>query len=124
MHMDTAAMPRSGFFQQVYDLVARIPPGSVMTYGQISDALNNICSARYVGYAMASAPAGRNLPCHRVVNRLGEMAGGTHFGGPENQRRMLEEEGVPFTAKGRVDIAACGFNPWASAGDITPTRPG
>ena len=101
-----------GFFEQVYAVVARIPPGKVMTYGQISDVLNNICSARYVGYAMSGAPAHMNLPCHRVVNRLGEMAGGDHFGGAENQRRMLEEEGVTFTPKSRIDLAACRFDPY------------
>lgn len=103
---------KAGFFAQVHALVARIPAGKVMTYGQISDALNNICSARYVGYAMAAAPGHRNLPCHRVVNRLGEMAGGDHFGGAANQRRMLEAEGVPFTARGRIDLPACLFNPF------------
>lgn len=83
-----------------------------MTYGQISDVLNNVCSARYVGYAMNGVPAHLDLPCHRVVNRLGEMAGGGHFGGAENQRRMLEAEGVTFTPQGRIDLAACRFNPY------------
>lgn len=94
----------SGFFEKVYDVVAQIPPGKVMTYGQISNVLGNICSARYVGYAMASAPAVLGLPCHRVVNRLGEMAGGDHFGGAENQRRILEGEGVEFKLNGRIDL--------------------
>ncbi len=92
------------FFERVYALVARIPPGKVMTYGQIAAWLDGECSARYVGYAMSSAPEGRNLPCHRVVNRLGQMAPGAVFGGEERQRRLLEEEGVVFRADGRVDL--------------------
>lgn len=92
------------FFSRVYALVARIPPGKIMTYGQISSVLGE-CSARYVGYAMAGAPPG--LPCHRVVNRKGEMAPGLVFGGPDRQRSRLEAEGVPFTAQGRIDLAAC-----------------
>lgn len=103
---------KPGFFAQVHDLVARIPPGKVMTYGQISDYLDNTCSARYVGYAMHSAPGCRNLPCHRVVNRLGEMLPGNHFGGEGNQRRMLEAEGVPFTDKGRINLGKCRFDPY------------
>ena len=103
---------KPGFFARVHDLVARIPPGKVMTYGQISDYLDNICSARYVGYAMHSAPGHRNLPCHRVVNRLGEMLPGDHFGGEGNQRRLLEAEGVPFTPKGRIDLTKCRFDPY------------
>lgn len=100
-----------GFFDRVYALVAAIPPGKVMTYGQISRLLDNACSARYVGYAMSSAPADRRLPCHRVLNRLGEMAPGNAFGGQEEQRRVLEAEGVPFTARGRVDLESCLFWP-------------
>ena len=101
-----------GFFEQVHAVVARIPPGKVMTYGQISDVLNNICSARYVGYAMRAAPEHKNLPCHRVVNRKGELAPGGNFGGPENHRRLLEAEGVTFTPKGSIDLDECLFNPW------------
>lgn len=100
-----------GFFQQVYAIVAGIPPGKVMTYGQIASLLDNICSARYVGYAMSSAPEGAGLPCHRVINRLGEMAPGMIFGGAAEQSRRLREEGVAFTAKGRVDLAVSLFVP-------------
>ena len=57
----------SQFFSRVYALVATIPPGKVMTYGQIAEVLDNVCSARYVGYAMHSAPKDMNLPCHRVI---------------------------------------------------------
>lgn len=110
--MDEFPDKKPSFFAQVHAVVARIPPGKVMTYGQISDILHNVCSARYVGYAMHAAPAHANLPCHRVINRNGEMAGGGLFGGADNQRRILEAEGVLFTAKGRVDLAACRFDPW------------
>ena len=101
----------SGFFERVWELVAAIPPGKVMTYGQISRCLDGACSARYVGYAMASAPAARNLPCHRVVNRLGEMAPEGAFGGPGRQRALLEAEGVPFKANGRIDLVLCLHEP-------------
>lgn len=110
--MREPSVKKTGFFEQVHALVARIPAGKVMTYGQISDVLHNVCSARYVGYAMSAAPESRNLPCHRVVNRNGEMAGGDLFGGPTRQRRMLEDEGVTFTAKGRIDLTVCRFDPY------------
>ncbi len=109
--MRAASEDKPGFFKQVHAVVAAIPPGKVMTYGQIADVLGNVCSARYVGYAMRAAPAERNLPCHRVVNKAGAMAGGGLFGGVENQRRMLEAEGVPFTPQGRIDLPACLFDP-------------
>ncbi len=93
------------FFARVYALVARIPPGKVMTYGQIASVLGGRCSARYVGYAMAGAPEG--LPCHRVVNRKGAMAPGLIFGGAAHQRRKLEDEGVVFRENGCIDLGQC-----------------
>jgi methylated-DNA-protein-cysteine methyltransferase-like protein len=100
-----------GFFERVWQVVETIPPGKVMTYGQIAAFLDNVCSARYVGYAMSSAPAARKLACHRVINRLGGMSPGPVFGGGEKQRRLLENEGVPFKENGRVDLAACLHRP-------------
>lgn len=104
-------MESGRFFEQVYRVVAEIPSGHVMTYGQIASFLGGVYSARVVGFAMSAAPEERELPCHRVVNRLGEMAGGGHFGGEDAQRRMLEVEGVPFKPNGRIDLAACRFEP-------------
>jgi len=102
---------KPGFFAQVHAVVAKIPVGKVMTYGQIADVLHNICSARYVGYAMRAAPDHKNLPCHRVVNKTGDLSPGGNFGGKENHQRILEAEGVPFTQQGRIDLAQCRFNP-------------
>lgn len=108
---DGEGASRPGFFERVYAVVATIPPGKVMTYGQIAQVLDNVCSARYVGYAMSSAPAAACLPCHRVVNRRGEMAGGGIFGGEERQRELLRSEGVRFTKDGRIDLAASLYRP-------------
>lgn len=108
----------TGFFEQVYDLVALIPPGKVMTYGRIGVCLGGFHSGRTVGFAMRAAPAGRGLPCHRVVNKRGEMAPGLVFGGADNQRRLLAGEGVRFLPDGRVDMAASRID------DIHPRKRG
>lgn len=94
----------TGFFQRVYALVAKIPPGKVMTYGQIAARLGGFYSGRTVGFAMRAAPAERNLPCHRVVNKQGEMAPGYCFGGAARQRGMLKKEGVAFRRDGRINM--------------------
>lgn len=94
-----------GFFDRVHDLVARIPRGKVMTYGQIAARLGGYYSGRTVGFAMRAAPAERDLPCHRVVNIKGEMAPGYVFGGAARQRAMLRREGVKFKPDGRIDLA-------------------
>ncbi len=97
------------FFERVYAIVEHIPKGTVMTYGQIAMLLDNICSARYVGFAMSAVPAGRNLPCHRVVNRAGEMAPGAIFNSEEEQRELLRSEDVVFKKNGRVDMSVSQF---------------
>lgn len=93
-----------GFFNQVYDLVAQIPPGKVMSYGQIGICLGGFHSGRTIGFAMRAASAERRLPCHRVVNKRGEMAPEYCFGGADNQRSLLKKEGVKFLSDGRIDM--------------------
>ncbi len=93
-----------GFFEKVYKIVADIPEGSVITYGMIARMLGNPRASRVVGYAMNNAPSERNLPCHRVVNKAGEMAPGNIFGGEEKQRRILRGEGITFLENGCIDM--------------------
>ena len=90
------------FFQSVYAVVAQIPYGCVMTYGDIARAIGFPGRARYVGFAMRSCPEG--LPWHRVV-----MADGTVTGGEwaPVRRMLLEQEGVPFRSDGRIDLQTC-----------------
>lgn len=103
------------FYQQVYDVVRRIPTGKVATYGQIALLCGNPRAARAVGYALHRNPAPGVIPCHRVVNREGRTAPAFAFGGQDVQRQMLEQEGVTFDAAGNVvlkkhlwSISGCG----------------
>ena len=57
-------------FGAFYDVVRRIPAGSVSTYGQVARLAGMPRSARLVGYAMASCQD-PTVPCHRVVDRFG-----------------------------------------------------
>ena len=93
--------PENGFFQQVYDIVAQIPKGQALSYGQIAQMLGRPRAARMVGWAMRRCP--EELPWHRVVKADGSIAGG----GPSGLRRaQLEGEGLPFLPDGRVDWKA------------------
>ena len=94
----------NSFSKQVYSIVAQIPEGKIATYGQIALMLGNPLAARAVGTAMRNTPVYLNIPCHRVVNRLGEMAPGDAFGGAEKQYEMLEKEGVIFKENGCIDM--------------------
>lgn len=95
---------RAEFFNQVYKIVARIPKGSVMTYGQIGILLGTPNCARRVGQAMYHTPAYIDIPAHRVVNSKGGLAPDCAFGGEGVQRKILEEEGVIFKGNGCVDL--------------------
>ncbi len=92
------------FFKKVYDIVEKIPQGKVMTYGQIAAVLGCPENARVVGWAMRAAPKSRNLPCHRVVNRKGEMAPGHVFGASEIQKALLESEGINIGQNGCINL--------------------
>ena len=94
----------AAFAEQVYEAVARIPRGKVATYGQIAAQVGDTLAGREGGHIMSCAPSGRNLPCHRVVNRTGALAPDYAFGGQEKQRALLEAEGVTFLADGRIDM--------------------
>lgn len=96
-------------FEQIYDIVARIPEGQVTTYGAIALSVGRPRAPRMVGNAMHRAPEG--LPCHRVVNKTGALAHEDAFGGEFFQRYLLENEGVPFLENGRIDMRACFWFP-------------
>ena len=100
------------FFQQVYDIVAQVPPGTVVSYGQIARLLGRPRGARQVGWAMRRCPP--DLPWQRVIKADGTLPGDESG----VWRCLLEAEGVAFLPDGRVDMAA---HAWLGA--ITPERP-
>lgn len=90
------------FSQAVYDIVKKIPQGSVASYGQIALILGKPRGAREVGWAMRNCP--EDLPWWRVVMADGSVTGGEY----SNVRRaLLEEENIPFLSNGRVDMKIC-----------------
>ena len=91
-----------GSFEDIYQIVAQIPEGKVMSYGQISKMLSGRISAQLVGWAMRKAPMG--LPCHRVLFADGSLCHEVVFGGKDIQKEMLEQEGVFFKEVYQVDM--------------------
>ncbi len=92
-------------FTQVYEIVARIPPGKVLSYGRIAMMLGRPLAARAVAMALRDTPADCVIPAHRVVNKEGAMAPGDIFGGALRQRALLESEGVLFLDNGKIDMS-------------------
>ncbi len=93
----------SGLYDRIYRAVQKIPKGRVATYGQVAAMAGNGNAARVVGNALHVNPAPGVIPCHRVVNSKGRLAPGFAFGGEDEQRRLLEEEGVEVE-NGCVDL--------------------
>ena len=102
------------FNHQVWDLVRQVPSGRVATYGQIARLLPPpegveektylAFGPRWVGGAMAACPD--DVPWQRVINSKGEIS---LRPGAEQQRQMLEEEGVAFDERGRVNLKVYGW---------------
>lgn len=89
--------------KRIYEAVKRIPKGCVATYAQVAEKAGDRKMARAVGNALHKNPDPDNIPCHRVVNAKGELAGEYAFGGAWKQAELLEAEGVEIIG-GRVDL--------------------
>lgn len=96
-------------FDKIYQIVAQIPQGKVMTYKQIS-IIADAATPRVVGFAMRANKDTKNVPCHRVVSIDGQLRGYA-FGGIETKREKLKKEGVAFLPNGNVDLAKSQYQP-------------
>lgn len=92
-------------FEQFYEIVRRIPPGRVCSYGQIAKLSGNHRWARLVGHALSRCTLA-DVPCHRVVNAKGELCDAFMPLGKDSQRLRLEMEGVEFLPNGCVNMKA------------------
>lgn len=93
----------------VYQLVEKVPPGNVTTYGDIARILG-LKTPRQVGWILHRNPSHRQTPCHRVVFSDGRLSGQFAFGGADAQRRWLASEGVTFRGE-KVDMRQCRWLP-------------
>jgi methylated-DNA-protein-cysteine methyltransferase-like protein len=99
-------------FARIRQVVAKIPKGRVMTYGDVALSAGMPRAARVVGYAMHSL--GETVPWQRVLGRRNARNGHLTIKDPQaraRQRRLLEAEGVTFSASGAVDLLAFGWLP-------------
>jgi methylated-DNA-protein-cysteine methyltransferase related protein len=98
------------FTERVITIIKSIPPGKVMTYGQIARLAGSPRGARQVVRILHSMSAKYHLPWHRVINAKGEI------GLKENeaysaQKQFLEDEGIVFNTKDMVDLKKFQYHP-------------
>ena len=89
--------------RRIYEAVKKIPKGKVATYADVAEMAGDRKMARAVGNALHKNPDPSTIPCHRVVNSKGELAGEYAFGGAWKQAQILESEGVEVIDK-KVDL--------------------
>lgn len=94
--------------KRIYEAVKRIPKGQVATYGKIAEMAGDHRMARAVGNALHKNPDPEHIPCFRVVNAKGELAGAFAFGGEDVQAELLRADGVEVI-NGRVDLGKYGI---------------
>jgi methylated-DNA-protein-cysteine methyltransferase related protein len=104
-------MPRidESFKQRVYELVAQIPRGRVMTYGQIAVLAGAAWAAWEVGQIANHGPS--HLPWQRVVNKQGGLARGWPNGGIAGHRAALEADGVEVLEDNSIDVGKLLWQP-------------
>ena len=94
--------------KRIYEAVKKIPKGHVATYGQIAKMAGNPKMSRAVGNALHKNPDPTHIPCFRVVNSKGELAGAFAFGGGKAQEELLIKDGVEVV-DGKVDLEKYGM---------------
>lgn len=94
--------------KRIYEAVKKIPRGKVATYGQVAELAGDKKMARAVGNALHRNPDPENIPCYRVVNAKGELAGAFAFGGANVQEQLLAADGI-LVVDGRVDLEKYGM---------------
>lgn len=98
------------FKARVLKIVAAIPYGRVMNYGQVALFAGSPLAARQVGNLLHGQARANNLPWQRVINVKGGVST-YRVGLGELQRKLLEAEGVTFDAKGYCDLSVYGWAP-------------
>lgn len=94
--------------KRIYEAVKKIPKGHVATYGKVAELAGDAKMARAVGNALHKNPDPEHIPCFRVVNAKGELAGAFAFGGESVQAQLLEADGVEVI-NGKVDLKKYGI---------------
>lgn len=94
--------------KRIYEAVKKIPRGKVATYGQVAELAGDKKMARAVGNALHRNPDPEHIPCYRVVNAKGELAGAFAFGGANVQEQLLAADGI-MVVDGRVDLETYGM---------------
>ena len=104
-------MEKKSLYFLFYEVIQRIPKGTVATYGQVANIAGYSGYARQVGYALHSIPKGMDLPWHRVINSKGKISIKKDGLYDNIQRILLEDEGIVFSNRNCVSLSTYQWDP-------------
>ncbi len=96
-------MSKNVFTEQAIEVIRSIPEGKVATYGGVAALAGNPRAARQVVRILHTCSRKEGLPWQRVINREGRISL-KRGQGYEEQKKLLEQEGVEFDLSGRVNF--------------------
>ena len=105
-HSDTPEIRQAALF----GVMAEIPPGKVVSYGQLAELAGLGRAARWVGRTLSRLPEGTTLPWHRVIGADGRISLPSDSLSGIEQRQRLRAEGIIFH-NDRVDMRRHRWNP-------------
>ncbi|EJL23014.1 MGMT family protein [Brevibacillus sp. BC25] len=98
------------FTQRALKIIAGIPAGHVMTYGQIAALAGSPRAARQIVRILHSMSKKHKLPWHRVINAQGKI-GLQDLDSSTLQKMALESEGIVVSAAGEIELERYQFHP-------------
>ncbi|NIO00708.1 MAG: methyltransferase [Candidatus Latescibacteria bacterium] len=98
-------------YDLIYSVVMSIPRGMVATYGQVAEIAGLPGHARQVGYALKVLPDDSGVPWHRVVNAKGGISKRLAPNYEQEQRILLEAEGIEFNRDDRISLEKYQWTP-------------
>jgi methylated-DNA-protein-cysteine methyltransferase-like protein len=96
------------WYQAIWKVVADIPYGHVLTYGEVARLSGMPKAARRVSQALRRAPDSLKLPWQRVINAQGKISFPEDSSGWRRQKDLLEDEGIVFL-NGKIDLGVYGY---------------
>lgn len=91
------------FTHAVIENILKIPKGRISTYGRIAELSGNPRAARQVSRILSTMSDKYKLPWYRVINSQGRLSLKPGMG-YEEQRQLLEAEGIEFDLHGNIDL--------------------
>jgi methylated-DNA-protein-cysteine methyltransferase related protein len=103
-------MQEDDMTQEIIGIIKSIPRSRVATYGQIARLAGYPNGARQVVRILHTCSVKYDLPWHRVINAKGKIAL-SPYNGADEQKALLEKEGVIFSDEFEVDLKKYGWKP-------------